>query len=89
MSIIRPLLAAIVLVTATTTAVWAQSAPAQEASAPAAADCVKPMHDHGAQKGTPMAHKHCAESVAPAASAAGAKAKSKPIHDHGKMHKNQ
>lgn len=88
MSVTRHLYAVVTLVAATTTAVWAQPAPAAGASAPAA-DCVKPMHDHGAEKGTPMAHKHCAESVAPAASAAGAKAKSKPIHDHGKVHKNQ
>ncbi len=65
----------------------AASAPMGSASMPH--DC-KPMHDHGAEKGMPMAKSmNCPMGGETAASAPAKKAKAKPRHNHAKFHKNQ
>jgi hypothetical protein len=68
---------------------FAQQAPAPAATAPAAQDCAKTRHDHGADKGTPSASSGCKPTAKKSKTAKAAKKADMQGHDHGKMHKNQ
>ena len=96
MTSIRKLSVALFVSTLALTAT-AQDRPAGSAASPTpstttAQDCAEPMarHDHGAEKGMPMAKsKSVSGPCAPAAAASAPKEKAKPRHDHAKFHNNQ
>ena len=88
---IRHLIASLVLALAGSTAYAQQTAQQPAPTAPADSVKTMPMHDHGAERGMPMATSHMGAASAPTdAASAPKKAASKTKlkgHDHAKFHK--
>ena len=80
----RYLITSVAIALASTIAYAQEAAQAPSAAAPAEIVKTMPMHDHGAERGTPMAKSHMVATTAPKGAASKPKIKG---HDHAKFHK--